>query len=77
MFKALLDSKDSSIELHLTAVAVSFLFLLFLTTWSVVNGNDFDPTNFAGSVGLLLGGSGLAAVGEGINRKLSGGRDGD
>lgn len=67
----LFDSKDSSIELHnilgCLGVLVFFGLSIYETVWK---STPFSPSDYGTGLGLVLGGTGLLALGQGGQRKL-------
>lgn len=65
----LIDGKDRSAELHYLLVIVAFLALLAFETMNILSGNTFDASSFGEAVGVILGGGGIAAIGQAILNK--------
>lgn len=70
-FKSLMDGKDRANELHAFLVIVAFFALIFFEVLSIKDGNDFKAQEFGEAVGIILGGGGLAAIGQAILNKGS------
>jgi len=66
----LIDSGDRGVEAHLVLLCCGALALIGLSIYHVVIlHNGFDPDPFGQGLGYLLAGNGVAAWGQGLQRK--------
>jgi hypothetical protein len=64
------DSNTSKMESHILLTAVSVMAFIGFTAYVVFTTGAFDPSAFGQGIGFISAGQGLAAGGQGIQRKL-------
>ena len=73
MFTKILNSTDKTIEAHLVMFVLVVLALVGLTVYSVVVQNQpFAPKEFGFASAAIFGGCGMAAWGQGLQRRAEG-----
>lgn len=71
---AMLDSNDRAMEMHLALGALAVLVFLALSVYVVVwRGAAFDQQAFGTGLGAVFIATGIAAVGQGIQRRTQDG----
>lgn len=71
-FSRLIDSFDRGVEAHIVCVvvlAIGFVVIAGVAMWF---GKPFDAQAYGIGAGVILGGGGVAAAGQGMQRKQEG-----
>jgi hypothetical protein len=66
----ILDSKNPRAEAHLAMTILASLAFIIFTGYVVIKTGVFDAQSFGMGFGLLFAGGGVAAGGQGLQRKL-------
>lgn len=72
LFADILDSKNPRAEAHLAMTILASIAFIIFTGYVVMKTGVFDAQSFGMGFGLLFAGGGVAAGGQGLQRKLEG-----